>query len=439
MLPPVPDSYILLAATVDPHPAMILPFVVMLLAIALMPFIHKHWWEHHYPKVAVGLGLITTVYYFAFLRNGSRMLHVAHEYVSFIALIGSLFVVSGGIHIRVKGEAKPWINCLFLFIGAVLSNFIGTTGASMLLIRPWIRMNKYRITSFHIVFFIFIVSNVGGCLTPIGDPPLFLGYLKGVPFWWVLEHCWEAWLVAVFGMIGIFYILDQGNFLRASLAVREKETAHETWKFDGLRNIVFLGVILAAVFLRQPPGLSEALMIAAAVGSYFTTPKPVHEANHFNFAPIKEVAWLFVGIFATMVPALDYLEIHADEMGLASELRYFWAAGSLSALLDNAPTYLTFMATAMGRHHLSLNSRDDVTAFLAQHDHELIAISLGAVFFGAMTYIGNGPNFMVKSMAEQAKVKTPGFFAYLFQYAVPILLPFFVIVSLLFFSRWRVF
>lgn len=439
MLPRMPDFHILLAVTVDPHPAMILPFVVMLLAIALMPFIHKHWWEHHYPKVAVGLGLITTVYYFAFLRNGSRMLHVAHEYVSFIALIGSLFVVSGGIHIRVKGEAKPWINCLFLFIGAVLSNFIGTTGASMLLIRPWIRMNKYRITSFHIVFFIFIVSNVGGCLTPIGDPPLFLGYLKGVPFWWVLEHCWEAWLVAVFGMIGVFYILDQGNFLRASLAVREKETAHETWKFDGLRNIVFLGVILAAVFLRQPPGLSEALMIAAALGSYFTTPRPIHDANNFNFAPIKEVAWLFVGIFATMVPALDYLEIHAAELGLASELRYFWAAGSLSALLDNAPTYLTFMATAMGRHHLSLNSRDDVTAFLAQHDHELIAISLGAVFFGAMTYIGNGPNFMVKSMAEQARVRTPGFFAYLFQYALPILLPFFVIVSLLFFSRWRVF
>jgi len=433
------SHFVFAAATVDPHPAMTLPFVAMLMAIALMPFIHKHWWEHHYPKVAVGLGLVTIVYYFAFLRNGSRMLHVAHEYVSFIALIGSLFVVSGGIHIRVKGEAKPWINCLFLFIGAVLSNFIGTTGASMLLIRPWIRMNKYRITSFHIVFFIFIVSNVGGCLTPIGDPPLFLGYLKGVPFWWVLEHCWEAWLVAVLGMIGIFYGFDRRNFMRAGQAVRDKETAHETWKFDGLRNLFFLGVIIVAVFLRHPPGLSEALMAAAALGSYFTTPQPIHEANHFNFAPIKEVAWLFVGIFATMVPALDYLEIHASELGLGSELRYFWAAGSLSALLDNAPTYLTFLAAAMGRHHLSLNSADDVTAFLAQHDHELIAISLGAVFFGAMTYIGNGPNFMVKSMAEQAKVKTPGFFAYLFQYAVPILLPFFVIVSLLFFSRWRMF
>jgi len=434
------DSFLMAATSgVDPHPAMILPFAVMLLAIALMPFIHKHWWEHHYPKVAVGLGLITVVYYVAFLRNGSRMLHVAHEYVSFIALIGSLFVVSSGIHIRVKGEAKPWINCLFLFIGAVLSNFIGTTGASMLLIRPWIRMNKYRITAFHIVFFIFVVSNVGGCLTPIGDPPLFLGYLRGVSFWWVLENCWEAWAIAVLGIIAIFYVFDRRNFMRASQAVRERATSHETWTFDGLRNLVFLGVILVAVFLRQPPGLSEALMVGAALGSYFTTPRPIHEANDFNFAPIKEVAWLFVGIFATMVPALDYIEIHAAEMGLASEMRYFWNSGILSALLDNAPTYLTFLAAAMGRHQLSLNSREDVTTFVAQHDHELIAISLGAVFFGAMTYIGNGPNFMVKSISEQAKVKTPGFFAYLFQYAVPILLPFFVIVSLLFFSRWRVF
>ena len=309
----------------------------------------------------------------------------------------------------------------------------------MLMIRPWIRMNKYRITSFHIVFFIFVVSNVGGCLTPIGDPPLFLGYLKGVPFGWVLVHCWQAWLVAVGGLIAIFYFFDRHNFLRASKEIRDKETAQETWRFDGLRNLAFLGVILVAVFLRNPPGLSEALMVAAALGSYFTTPKPVHESNDFNFAPIKEVAWLFVGIFATMVPALDYLEVHAAELGLDSETKFFWLTGALSGVLDNAPTYLTFLAAAMGRHQLSMNSPDDMRTFLGQHDHELIAISLGAVFFGAMTYIGNGPNFMVKSISEQAKVKTPSFFAYLFKYAVPILLPFFVLISLLFFSRWRVF
>ena len=434
-------SHNLLAAAgaVDPHPAMILPFAVLLFSIAAMPFIHKHWWEHHYPKVAVGLGLITVVYYVAALGNTSRMLHVAHEYVSFIALVGSLFVVSGGIHIRVKGEATPLVNCLFLFIGAVLANFIGTTGASMLMIRPWIRMNKYRITAFHIVFFIFVVSNVGGSLTPIGDPPLFLGYVKGVPFWWVIQHLWQAWLLAVLGIIGIFLIFDWRNFMRASKEIRDKETAHETWKFDGLRNLFFLGVILTAVFLRQLPGLSEVLMIAAALGSYFTTPKPVHEANDFNFHPIKEVAWLFIGIFATMVPALDYLEVHAAELGLNSEMKFFWITGALSGVLDNAPTYLTFLAAAMGRYQLSLNSPTDVQAFVAQHGYELIAISLGAVFFGAMTYIGNGPNFMVKSIAEQAKVRTPSFFEYLFKYAVPILLPFFAIVALLFFSKWRVF
>lgn len=433
------NSILFAAATVDPHPAMILPFALMLLAIALMPFINLHWWERHFPKVAVGLGAVTTIYYVFFLGNAGRMLHVGREYVSFIALIGSLFVVAGGIHIKVKGEAKPAVNCLFLFLGAVLANLIGTTGASMLLIRPWMRMNQYRITAFHIVFFIFIVSNAGGCLTPIGDPPLFLGYIKGVPFWWVLEKCWVAWAIAVGGLIAIFYVLDRRNFLRAPREVREAETRHETWKIEGWRNVGFLGLILAAVFIKQPAGLSEALMVAAAVGSWFATPRHIHAANAFNFHPIREVAWLFVGIFATMVPALDYLEIHAAELGLNSELKFFWLTGLLSGALDNAPTYLTFLAAAMGMHDLSLNNPEHVRQLVATHEGTLLAISLGAVFFGAMTYIGNGPNFMVKSIAEQAGAKMPGFFAYLFKYALPILIPLMVVISLLFFSRWRVF
>ncbi len=423
------------AATVDPHPAMIAPFALLLLAIAVMPFLNANWWHHHYPKVAVGLGAITVVYYLFALKNGVRMLHVAHEYVSFIALIGSLFVVSSGIHIRVKGEAKPWVNCLFLFIGAVLANLIGTTGASMLLIRPWIRMNKYRITAFHIVFFIFIVSNVGGCLTPIGDPPLFLGYLKGVPFWWTLQKCWPAWALAVTALIAVFYAFDRRNFLRAPREIRDFETARETWKIDGLRNLAFLAVILGAVFIEHPLGLREALMISAMVGSYFLTPKPIHEANDFNFDPIREVAWLFLGIFATMVPALDYLEIHAGELGLDSAMKFYWLTGALSGVLDNAPTYLTFLAAAMGREHLSLNDSAQVGQFAAQHELELLAISLAAVFFGAMTYIGNGPNFMVKSISERAKVKTPDFFSYLWRFALPILIPVFAVIALLF--LWR--
>ena len=418
---------------------MLLPFAAMLLSIALMPFISKHWWEQHYEKVAVALGAITTIYYVFPLENPERMLRAAHEYISFIALVGSLFVVSGGIHIRVRGESTPGINCVFLFVGAMLANVIGTTGASMLLIRPWIRMNKYRITAFHIVFFIFIISNIGGCLTPVGDPPLFLGYLKGVPFWWVLRTCWAAWLIGVIAIIGVFYALDQRNFLRAPRAVRETETAHGVWKFEGLRNLGFLSLILVAIFLRRPAGLSEALMLAAAAGSYFLTPKPVHEANDFNFHPIREVAWLFLGIFATMAPTLDYLELHAKELGLSSAMEFYWLTGSLSAALDNAPTYFTFLAAAMGLHDLSLNDPSQVRQLISTHDHELIAISLGAVFFGAITYIGNGPNFMVKAISERAKVKTPSFFGYLLRYALPILLPVFALISMLFFSRWRLF
>src|SRR6267154_1115590 len=207
---------------VSPNPLMILPFGLLLATIALGPLFFADWWSKHYPKVALSLGAVTLAYYFLGLQAYQSVLHVGHEYVSFIVLIGSLFVVSGGIHINVKGEATPHVNVLFLFIGAILANFLGTTGASMLLIRPWIRMNKYRITAHHIVFFIFIVSNVGGCLTPIGDPPLFLGYLKGIPFWWVAGHCWPMWAVGLGVLSAIFYGVDQGNFLRAPKRIREK-------------------------------------------------------------------------------------------------------------------------------------------------------------------------------------------------------------------------
>ena len=429
----------LMLGTVNPHPAMILPFVVMLLAIALMPFIHRHWWERNYPVTAMALGAVTTVYYVFTLQAGQRMLATAHEYVSFIALIGSLFIVSGGIHIRVKGEAAPWANCALLAFGAVIANLIGTTGAAMLLIRPWIRMNKYRITAYHTVFFIFIIANVGGCLTPIGDPPLFLGYLRGVPFFWTLEHCALPWALAVTALIAVFYVLDRRNFLRAPHEVRREETAQSAWKVEGLRNLLFLAVILSAVFIEKPPGLREALMIGAALASYFATPRAVHAANDFNLHPIYEVAWLFLGIFATMVPALDYLEVHAGDLGLNSPMRLYCCTGALSATLDNAPTYLTFLAAAMGQQHLSLSDGTQVAQFAALHGRDLLAISLGAVFFGAMTYIGNGPNFMVKSIAEQAKVKTPSFFGYVFKYALPILLPIFAGIAWLFLSARAVF
>lgn len=417
----------------EPNPVMMAPFGLLLLAIATMPFINAGWWGRHYPKVAVGLGTIVAAYYVLGIHQTGRMGHVAWEYAGFMALIGSLFVVSGGVHIRVKGESTPAINCLFLLAGAVLANLVGTTGASMLLIRPWLRMNKYRITAFHVVFFIFIVSNAGGCLTPIGDPPLFLGFLRGVPFGWTLRHCAPAWGLVTGALIAVFYVLDRRNFLRAPAPVREKETAAETWKVDGLRNGILLAVILGAVFLEKPAGLREAVMVAAAAVSYFITPKHIHEANHFTFHPVKEVGWLFAGIFATMVPALDYLQTHAQSLSLNSPMKFYWCAGSLSAVLDNAPTYLTFLAASLGSHGLSLASPADVARASELFPSELLAISLGAVFFGGMTYIGNGPNFMVKSIAEHAKVNVPGFFAYLVRYALPVLLPILAAVGWLLF------
>ena len=463
-----------------------LPFGVLLALIALAPLFFAHWWEKHYTKVALGLGAVVVVYYFLGLHASGRVLHVGHEYISFIALIGSLFVVSGGIHINVKGEASPMVNVVFLLIGAILANVLGTTGASMLLIRPWIRMNKYRITAHHIVFFIFIVSNVGGCLTPIGDPPLFLGYLYGIPFWWVAEHCLPMWAMGNSLLLAMFYVVDRLNFNRAPRSVREKETAHEEWRFDGLSNILFIAVILIAVFVK-PPFLREALMIGAAVGSYFTTKKRVHESNSFNFHPIKEVAILFVGIFATMMPALDWLGGNAKElMGQApASGLFYWGTGTLSSALDNAPTYLSFLSASFGAFvdhdviaqvqaliasgavdlsHLTgphaEQVRQTIEALQKYHgDHVLaksvskeeievcfllgnatfnkyiLAISVGAVFFGANTYIGNGPNFMVKSIAEHEKVKTPPFLEYIWKFTLPFMLPVLIVIWLAFFRH----
>jgi len=414
---------------------MALPFVILLLLIAIAPIAAPHFWEKFYAIISLSLGSSTAVYYLTALHKSAPLIHVAYEYLGFIALVGSLYVVSGGIFIRVKGEATPSTNVLYLLIGAILSNLIGTTGASMLLIRPWIRMNKYRITGFHIVFFIFIVSNVSGLLTPIGDPPLFLGFLKGVPFWWTLQHAWQAWLIAITILLVCFYLLDRRNFLRAPSEIREHAPHQETWKIQGLRNLPLIALILIAVFL--PFGWRESLMALAGVLSWILTPKAVHEANHFDFEPLKEVGFLFAGIFTTMLPALEILNAHASSLGLRSEMQFYWWTGTLSGLLDNAPTYLAFLATAFGLNGMHLDH--DMPRFIAAHGNLLLAISVSSVFFGALTYIGNSPNLMVKKLADQQHVHTPGFLAYIFTYALPILLPVLAIVSLLFFSPWRVF
>lgn len=421
-----------LSTTPMPEPPawLILPFALLLLAIALGPLTFQRVWERYYPVITGALASVTLVYYLAVIRSAAPLVHSGIEYLGFMALVGSLFVTCGGIHIRVKGEATPGINVLYLSIGAVLANILGTTGASMLLIRPWIRMNRYRVTTHHIVYFILIIGNAGGCLTPIGDPPLFLGFLKGVPFWWVLEHCWQPWLLVNGTVLAVFYWLDRKNSLRASEEVREEMTAHEDWHFDGLYNLVFIGAIVGAVFL--PSGYRECVMVLAALGSWFFTPHWVREANKFDFHPIKEVAWLFAGIFLTMVPALAYLEIHSRDLGINSTMRYFWVTGSLSSVLDNAPTYLAFLASAFGGSGYDMESPVGVRAFIANHSDLLRAISIGAVFFGSLTYIGNGPNLMVKSIAEHSKVRMPSFLAYTFVHVLPVMLPILILTALLF-------
>ena len=408
------------------------PFILLLGSIATLPLLCKHWWERNFAWVSLGLGALICFHYLFQLHDSESLIHTGIEYFSFIVLIGSLYVVSGGIHINVKGEATPLVNCVFLAVAAVLANLLGTTGASMVFIRPWLRMNKYRITAYHVVFFIFIASNVGGALTPIGDPPLFLGYLKGVPFFWVIGQVWPIWLLTLACLLGIFFILDTRNFKKAPLEVRRKETAHEEWKFQGLTNIFFLAAIIGAVFINHPLFLREAVMLAAAALSYKTTPRSVHESNDFNFGPIKEVAILFVGIFATMVPALHWLEHHAAEIGIRSPGQFYWGSGVLSSVLDNAPTYLNFLSAAIGLFGTA-GHEGAVQMLLTQHPEYIRAISVGSVFFGAVTYIGNGPNFLVKSVAEQSNVKTPSFFGYFFAYSLPILIPIFALVWALFF------
>jgi Na+/H+ antiporter NhaD/arsenite permease-like protein len=407
---------------------MILPFVAMLAAIACAPIVLRHHWERHYHEVSLVLGAIPVAYYLLVLHDPVRLLHQLHEYVSFIALIGSLYIVAGGIQIELRGRATPLANSLFLLIGALLANLIGTTGAAILLIRPWIQLNRSRFSPFHLIFFIFIVANAGGCLTPIANPPLFLGFIKGVPFWWVIQHCLPAWLIINTALLAIFAIADSISLRRNPASPTEPRGI----TIRGLLNLPCFAAIIASLLL--PPWIREAVMASAAILSCLITSRAIRAANAFTFTPLKEVAWLFAGIFATMLPPLDYLTLHAHRIGIHTPLQFYWFSGALSAILDNAPTYLAFAATAFGLQNLDLDHAPDVAAFLTHSPAYVLAISLGSVFFGAMTYLGNGPNLMIKSIAESAKVPTPNFPTYIYRYAIPILLPLLILIGWLYFN-----
>jgi len=413
------------------------PFAILILAIAMGPLLIAPLWHRRYPLISISLATIVIAYYLLIRRNSAPVISALEEYISFIALIGSLFVVSGGIRIGVAGESTPFRNVLFLLIGGLLANLLGTTGAAMLLIRPWIRMNRYRITGYHIVFFIFIVANVGGCLTPIGDPPLFLGYLRGIPFFWPLQHLWPEWLAVIGLILTVFYLLDRANFNRAPKKIQEKETEHESFQIEGWKNSLFLAAIIIAVLIRgwgAPWFISDSIMVASAWASYHFTSPSIRQGNEFTFEPLKEVAWLFLGIFATLIPLIHLLTASAHNLGHPSNLQYYWMTGSLSAFLDNAPTYLTFLTLALNLHEpvLHLFDQTEVARFALQDPATLAAISLGAVFFGAATYIGNGPNLMIKSIAESSKIHMPSFFGYILRFTLPILIPILAFVGWVF-------
>jgi len=425
----MPSFFALITARPD-WPIM-LPFVLLLVAIALAPLIAQHHWERHYHKLCVFLAGIVCLYYAVAVKEWARVVHAGADYVSFMVVVGSFFVVAGGIHLRVRAPSGALRNTLFLFFGAVLGNLIGTMGASMLLIRPWIAMNRSRIAPMHIAFFIFLVSNIGGALLPVG-PPLFLGFLKGVPFAWVLQNCWRQWLLTVAIVLLVFFVLDLINLRARKRPIHESEITQ--WRCDGAHNFLFLFALLAAL-IAVPAGWREPLVVLTALGSYLGTSQRIRDANGFSFAPLKEIGWLFLGIFGTMIPILDYMERSAEKLGLASQAAFYWGTGLLSALLDNAPTYLAFFAAALGLHHFEINDPLQVANFISKNGGELTALSLGAAFFGALTYIGNAPNLLVKTIAEHAHAPTPSFVGYICKFAIPVLIPIFALISILFFSR----
>ncbi len=416
-----------------------LPFAGMVLAIAILPLIVEKWWHSNLNKavVAAAFGLPVAAYFL--FADPVRLAHTALEYAAFICLLGVLYTISGGIHITGGPAGTPLSNTATLAIGAVLANAIGTTGASMLLVRPLLRANEHRRRRAHVViFFIFIVANIGGCLTPLGDPPLFLGFLRGVPFEWTLR-LWPQWLFMVGALLVIFNLFDQYQFNKEELAYKESlmelVQPERPIQIEGKVNFLLLGGVVVAVFCggrfvepRFGDVAAKIYQISMAAGlsvvSLAVTQRKVRYENRFTWSPIIEVAVLFAGIFASMVPALLILERRGPDLGVSSSWQFFWATGLLSSFLDNAPTYLTFWSLAQ---YLPDQVAGTTHVVLA-------AISCGAVFMGANTYIGNGPNFMVRSIAEHHNVRMPSFFGYMLWAAV-FLFPLFLLSTLLFFRR----
>jgi len=389
------------------------PFAAMLLGIALLPLMIPHLWEHPAaPYALVAVCSLPVVIFAPGMHDRAELLHELSEYLAFMALISALFVTAGGIHIGGNPRGTPMANATVLAIGAVAASLIGTTGASMLLIRPLLEANKERRHKTHVVvFFILIVSNSGGLLTPLGDPPLYLGYLNGVPFSFTFR-LWPAWLLAQAILLGMFLLWDSRAYARETRQALANDIAHETpFRISGRANILVALGIIACSASGIPSPWRELTYLALIGLSLAFTPREVREANTFHYGPLKEVAILFFGIFVTMGPALRYLEKIAPSLPVDSAVGLFFLSGGLSSVLDNAPTYLLFASLAAARAGLGT----DLGALAAHQPLLLEAISVGSVFMGANTYIGNGPNLLVKAVAEgagDARVAMPNFLAY---------------------------
>jgi Na+/H+ antiporter NhaD/arsenite permease-like protein len=396
----------------------------MLLAIAVFPLCLPRWWEPNRHKLLVSVAVALPVVAVYAVQRPAALLHAAEDYVSFVLLLAGLFVISGGILLRGDLVATPAVNTAFLAVGGVLASFVGTTGAAMLLVRPLLQTNSERLHVRHtVVFFIFIVANVGGMLTPLGDPPLFLGYLQGVPFTWTFRLA-PHWALMLGVLLGVFFVYDTVQFAREPPAAVQRDRARvERLRVRGSVNAAWLvGVVVAVALLRAP--WREVVIAGLAALSLASTPAGIRRDNGVSAGPMLEVAALFVGIFATVIPALELLRLRGDALGVREPWHFFWAAGVLSSFLDNAPTYLAFLALGQG-----LRLPDEIVGVPASI---LTALSVGSVAMGANTYIGNAPNFMVKAIAEAAGVKMPTFFGYML-YSGTILLPLFVVVTLVFF------
>ena len=437
-----------------------LPFALILLSIATGPLLFAHTWHHHFGKITAGWTLLFLIPFTLVFGFGESIHLIAHamvgEYIPFILLLLALYTISGGILVWGNLHGSPKLNTTLLAIGTLLAPIMGTTGAAMLMIRPLLKANDNRKHNVHVViFFIFLVANIGGGLTPLGDPPLFLGFLKGVDFMWTVQHMLAPVLISTVVLLTIFYIIDSRYFAKeGELLPRDPSPdSEEGIKLFGKWNFVLLLCVIGAVLLSgmwkpQHPGFNilgtnyplpnlvrDAILLVLTVVSLAITPKPVRAGNEFNFDPIAEVAKLFAGIFITISPVLAMLQagekgafagiislVH-DSAGQPINTMYFWMSGMLSAFLDNAPTYLVFFNMAGGDPHQLM--RGDLF-------HTLLAVSMGSVFMGALSYIGNAPNFMVKAIAEQRKVPMPSFFGYM-AWSFGILIPLFILHTLIFF------